>query len=260
MGVLNVTPDSFSDGGFFVATDKALAQAEKMLAEGADIIDVGGESTRPGAADVSPEEELQRVIPVIEAIKSCFPQAVVSVDTSKPQVMRRAIACGASMVNDVNALRASGALEVVQKHSVAVCLMHMQGKPRTMQQNPQYEDVVAEVYQFLQLRVQACQAAGINRERLVVDPGFGFGKTVEQNMQLVKHTSRFLELGLPLIMGMSRKSSIGAILDKPAEQRLSGSLALACVASWLGAHILRVHDVAQTRDALTLVQAVKNAN
>jgi dihydropteroate synthase len=258
MGVLNVTPDSFSDGGLFVSVESALAQARRMVAEGAAIIDVGGESTRPGAAAVGAEEELQRVIPVIEGLARELP-VIISVDTSKPAVMRAAVAAGAGLINDVRALQEDGALAVAHELAVPVCLMHMKGAPRTMQKNPQYADVVQEVKDFLGQRVAACVAAGLGREHLMIDPGFGFGKSVAHNLALIKHLAVFRELDLPLLVGVSRKSTIGAVLERPVEDRLPGSLALATLACWQGAHIIRAHDVAATRDALTICQAVINS-
>ncbi len=258
MGVLNVTPDSFSDGGLFIDPKKALLQAHKLFHEGAAIVDVGGESTRPGAAPVSTEEEMDRVIPVIEAIHNDLP-VIVSIDTSKPQVMREAVRAGAGLINDVYALRQPGAVQTVADLNVPVCLMHMQGEPRTMQHNPQYTDVINEVKEFLQQRVVDCVHAGIDKNRLIIDPGFGFGKSVQNNLTLVKHLPAFLSLDLPVLVGFSRKSTIGAILDKPADDRVIGSVSLAAIACWLGAHIFRVHDVKQTADALKLCNAVKNS-
>ncbi len=258
MGILNVTPDSFSDGGRFVRREQAIEQALRMVAEGAAIIDIGGESTRPGAAEVSVEEELQRVIPLIEALA---PELTVpiSVDTSKPEVMLGAADAGAGMINDVYALRRDGALEAAAQTGLPVCMMHMQGEPRTMQAEPRYDDVVAEVQAFLQQRVVACEAAGIARERILLDPGFGFGKTLQHNLSLLKHLKAFHSLGLPLLVGMSRKSMIGAVLDAPLEQRLHGSVAVATLAALQGAQLIRVHDVRATTDALKMVSAVSAA-
>ncbi len=259
MGILNLTPDSFSDGGRFVKQDAALAHVEHMIAEGADIIDVGGESTRPGAAEISVDEECQRVIPVIELIRQ-HSDIPISVDTSKVEVMRQALEAGASMINDVNALRADGAVALLAQHDVPVCLMHMQGKPRTMQHTPQYEDVVAEVSQFLQQRTQDCMAAGIKKENIILDPGFGFGKTLQHNYSLFRHLPQFVDLDVPLLVGVSRKSMIGAVLDNaPVTERLHGSVALAALAVWMGAAIVRVHDVKATADAIKCIQAVKQA-
>jgi dihydropteroate synthase len=258
MGVLNVTPDSFSDGGAWAGPSAAAEAAQAMVAAGAAVIDVGGESTRPGAAPVSVSEEIDRVVPVIEALAGL--PAPISVDTSKPEVMRAAVAAGARMINDVNALRAPEALATAAGLDVPVCLMHMQGEPRTMQADPRYEDVVEDVYQFLLSRVAACEDAGIPRARLVLDPGFGFGKTLAHNLSLLRHLRRFEAAGLPLLVGVSRKSLIGAVLDRPVEERLAGSLALACHAAAHGAHILRVHDVGPTRDALAMLAAVAAAD
>lgn len=255
MGILNVTPDSFSDGGRFIQRDRAVAQALRMVEEGAALIDVGGESTRPGAADVSVEEELERVIPVIDALADRLP-VPISVDTSKPQVMREAVQAGAGLINDVRALREPGALEAAAEAKVPVCLMHMRGAPRAMQQAPVYQDVVGEVKTFLAERVEACLAVGITRERLLIDPGFGFGKTLRHNLLLLRHLASFKELGLPVLVGVSRKSMIGAILDVPVEQRLYGSLGLAVFAALQGAVLLRAHDVGATVQALAACQAV----
>lgn len=256
MGVLNITPDSFSDGGKFIGRQAAIDHARAMVEAGAAIVDIGGESTRPGAAEVSVEQELSRVIPVIEALSDSIP-AVISIDTSKPEVMAAAVAAGAGLINDVRGLREPGALEAVAGLTVPVCLMHMQGQPRTMQKAPHYEDVVEEVYGFLMERVAACEAGGIARERLILDPGFGFGKTVEHNLRLLAHLQRFQQSGLPLLVGMSRKSMLGMITDRPVEQRLAGSLALAALAVWQGAQIIRVHDVAETLDVLKVVAATR---
>jgi dihydropteroate synthase len=259
MGILNVTPDSFSDGGLFISAERAIQQARRMVDEGAAIIDVGGESTRPGAKPVSVAEEIDRVIPVIEAIARELP-VVISVDTSKSKVMRAAVTAGAGLINDVRALREEGALNVVAELGVPACLMHMRGEPRSMQKNPHYLDVVSEVKSFLAERVSRCIEAGIARERLLIDPGFGFGKMTEHNLVLIKHLDAFLDMGLPVLMGVSRKSTIGAVLEKPVEDRLPGSLALATLACWMGARIIRAHDVTATVDALKICQAVKNAN
>lgn len=257
MGILNVTPDSFSDGGSFLAFEAALKQARLMKAEGADIIDVGGESTRPGAEPVSEADEIERVVPLIRAL-SGETQIPVSIDTSKPGVMRAAVEAGASMINDVNALRAPGALEVAADSAVAVCLMHMQGEPRTMQQAPRYGNVVEDVYAFLNRRVEAAISAGISEDRLVLDPGFGFGKALAHNLALLAHLDRFTAMGLPLLAGISRKSMIGALLgERPTGDRLYGSLAAAVLAAERGADILRVHDVAPTVDALAIVAGVR---
>lgn len=259
MGILNVTPDSFSDGGKFFVRDAALERARQMVAEGASIIDVGGESTRPGAVPVSVAEELDRVVPVIEAIAKEL-DVPVSVDTSQPEVMRAAVAVGAGLINDVRALRVEGALEAAVELGVPVCLMHMQGEPATMQLNPQYGDVVSEVKEFLRERARECMAAGIPRERLLIDPGFGFGKRTIHNLLLLKHLHEFTELGLPILVGVSRKGMIGrALNDAPLDQRLFGSVAAAVIAAWQGASIVRVHDVRATVDAIRVCDVVRNA-
>lgn len=255
MGVLNVTPDSFSDGGRYLDPDAALAQAERMAAEGAAIIDIGGESTRPGAASVAGDEQLRRVLPVIERVAARLP-VLLSVDTSNPEVIRRAGAAGAHLVNDVRALRAPGALEAVAAGELGVCLMHMRGEPATMQIAPHYDDVVAEVQAFLAERVHSCIAAGIARERLCIDPGFGFGKLVAHNLQLLRALAQFQRLELPLAVGLSRKSMLAA-LGARAQERLAGSLALATIAVLHGALIVRAHDVAATLDAVRIASAVK---
>jgi dihydropteroate synthase len=254
MGIINVTPDSFSDGGLNVSPNLAADFAERLVGDGADILDVGGESTRPGAQPVSLQEELDRVIPVLETLRDC--PVPVSVDTYKAEVMRAAIAAGASMVNDVNALRAPGALEAVAASGAGVCLMHMQGEPRTMQDNPQYTDVVAEVRDFLAERIRACEAAGIVRERIVADPGFGFGKKTEHNLALVRHLDALLQLGVPLLAGLSRKSVLGGITRREVGDRVHASVAAALLAVAKGARIVRVHDVRPTRDALAVWTAV----
>ena len=255
MGVLNVTPDSFSDGGRFVHIDDALRQAGDMVAEGAAIIDIGGESTRPGAAAVPLEQELARVLPVIERLAAAF-DVPISIDTSKPEVMRAAVDAGAGMINDVTALSAPGAIAAAAESAVPVCLMHMQGKPRTMQQAPQYEDVVADIMRYLSDRVAACEAGGIVRNRLLVDPGFGFGKTKAHNLAVLNGLATFQRLGLPLLVGLSRKSMLGAVTGRTVEERLAASVAAALMAVERGARIVRVHDVAATVDALALWQAV----
>jgi dihydropteroate synthase len=255
MGILNVTPDSFSDGGNFLSRDRAVAHARAMVAEGADIIDIGGESTRPGAKSVCVQEELDRVIPVIEALRGEV-TVPLSIDTSKPEVMRAAVAAGAGFINDVYALRAPGALETAAALGVPVCLMHMQGEPRTMQDNPQYRDVVAEVHEFLAQRIAACESAGIGRERLVIDPGFGFGKTVEHNLELLRGLGAFNVFGAPVLAGLSRKSMIGKLLGLPMERRLHASVALALLAVQNGARIVRVHDVGPTVEALRTMRVV----
>ena len=258
MGILNVTPDSFSDGGFFIKPSDALKHAVRMVGEGAAIIDVGGESTRPGAQSISSQQELDRVIPVIEAL-ACELQVPISIDTSKPEVMREAVAAGAAMINDVCALSAEGAVETVSELQIPVCLMHMQGEPRSMQQQPHYDDVVAEVSDYLQQRVKACLAAGIPAQNLLLDPGFGFGKKLVHNIELLKKLNVISNLGYPLLAGISRKSMIGQILgERDADQRLYGSLAAAVIAAMKGASILRVHDVRATVDAMRVTSAVMN--
>jgi len=255
MGVVNVTLDSFSDGGRYLDPEAAIAHARALIGEGADILDIGAESSRPGARGVSAEEELSRLMPVLEGLRDCA--VPISVDTVKPEVMRAAIAAGASMINDITALRSPGALEAVVGSDVGVCLMHMQGEPRTMQQSPSYRDVVAEVAAFLAERVVAAEAAGIARERIVVDPGFGFGKTVAHNFELLRNLDRIAAIGLPVVAGWSRKSTLGAITGRAADDRLAGSLAAALLAVERGARILRVHDVAATRDALAVFAALE---
>lgn len=258
MGILNVTPDSFSDGGRYTTVELALRKALAMEAEGADIIDIGGESTRPGAAAVAAAEELERVIPVIEAIRrrSGLP---VSIDTSKPEVMAAAAAAGASMINDVRALREPGAVEQAAELGLPVCLMHMQGEPRTMQASPEYGDVVQEVLDFLRARVAACIAAGMKAEQIVLDPGFGFGKSLQHNLTLLRGLPRFTADGHRLLVGVSRKSMIGALLGDLDGDRLVGSVMLALYAARAGAHIVRVHDVRQTREALRIETALSGA-
>jgi len=255
MGVVNVTPDSFSDGGRFIDPNAAVDHANALIAEGADILDIGAESSRPGARGIPAEEELSRLMPVLEGLSDCA--VPISVDTTKPDVMRAAIAAGASMINDIGALRASGALEAVAASGVGVCLMHMQGEPRTMQHEPRYQDVVAEVGAFLAARVAEAEAAGITRERIAVDPGFGFGKTVAHNFELLRNLERIAAPGLPVLAGWSRKSTLGAITGRGAEDRLAASLAAALLAVQHGAKILRVHDVAATRDALAVLAALE---
>jgi len=254
MGILNVTPDSFSDGGRFSSLPDAVAHAERMAEEGAAIIDVGGESTRPGAAEVPVAEELRRVIPVIERLASRL-RLPLSVDTRKPEVMRAALAAGASMVNDVGALRAPGAIEAVAASDAAVCLMHMQGEPQTMQQAPRYADVLAEVRGFLLERARRCADAGIGRDRIVVDPGFGFGKALNHNLALLRGLPLIAADGLPVLAGLSRKSMIAQITGREDGDRLAGSLALATLAARNGARIVRAHDVGATVAALRIVAA-----
>jgi dihydropteroate synthase len=255
MGILNVTPDSFSDGGRYALRHAAVARGREMSAEGAALIDVGGESTRPGALPVELGEELERVLPVVEAMSGM----AISVDTSKPQVMIAAAAAGAELINDVYALRAPGALEAAADSGCAVCLMHMQGEPRTMQLNPVYDDVVEEVYAFLAGRIEACARAGIATERLLADPGIGFGKTLDHNLCLLRHLEQFAGLGVPLLVGVSRKGLIGAITGREVNERLAGSLALAAIAVEKGARVLRAHDVRQTLDAVRMAAALAGA-
>jgi len=255
MGILNITPDSFSDGGRFQGLDAAIECAREMVAAGATIIDVGGESTRPGARPVTAAEELLRVLPVIEALDGQV-KATLSVDTSKPEVMRAALRAGAGMINDVNALRAPGAMEAVAAFDVPVCLMHMRGEPRTMQAAPEYRDVVAEVRAFLLQRVAECRRHGIDERRLILDPGFGFGKTVEHNLRLLGSLERLVATGFKVLVGLSRKSMIGAITGRGVCERAASSVVLALAAARKGAAILRVHDVAMTVDALRLMQRV----
>jgi dihydropteroate synthase len=254
MGIVNVTPDSFSDGGLYASTESALRHAARLIEEGADWLDIGGESTRPGGIPVSVEEELHRTMPVVQALISM--NRLVSVDTSKPEVMRAAIKAGATMINDVNALRAPGALEAIAEGGVAACLMHMQGDPRSMQASPQYNDVVAEVKDFLRQRLDAAQAAGILPEKLVIDPGFGFGKTLNHNIELLRHLDRFTDMGVPVMVGLSRKSMLGKITGNQVGDRIHASVAAALLAVIKGARILRVHDVKATRDALAVYNAV----
>ena len=254
MGILNVTPDSFSDGGAFLEHERAVAHARAMVAEGADIIDVGGESTRPGAKTVSAAQEIDRVVPVIESLSRKV-QVPISVDTSKPEVMRAAVAAGAGFINDVRGLREPGALLEVAALERPVCLMHMRGEPGTMQNNPEYDDVVSDVRDFLKERVAAAVAAGISRERIVIDPGFGFGKTVAHNFELLRRLCELSALG-PVLVGLSRKSMIGKLLGLPVEHRQNASVALALLAAQNGAKILRVHDVAATVQAVRTWEAV----
>lgn len=256
MGIVNVTPDSFSDGGKFFAADQALKQARKLIADGAAIIDIGGESTRPGSTPVDAEEEIRRVVPAIEAISAEL-AVPISIDTLKADVMRAAVNAGAGLINDVNALRGEGALRAAVELNVPVCLMHMQGTPQTMQKEPHYDNVVQEVKDFLLERIAACEAAGISRSNLILDPGFGFGKKARHNLRLMKHLSDFTEMDLPVLVGVSRKSIIGAMLNISVDERLAGSLALASIAVWQGAKIIRSHDVRETVQAITLCQHVQ---
>ena len=255
MGVVNVTPDSFSDGGKFLDREDAIAQARRLLEEGADIVDLGGESSRPGARSVAEQEELDRVLPVLKALKD----APVSIDTRRPAVMRAVLAEGASMINDIEALEAPGAVDAVAGSDCAVCLMHKQGDPATMQKAPHYENVLVEVLDFLRKRLEACERQGIARDRLVIDPGFGFGKTVEHNFKLLRSLEAFTELGVPVLAGWSRKSTLGTVTGRAVGERLAASLAAALLAVQHGATILRVHDVKETRDALAVMQAMDKA-
>lgn len=254
MGILNVTPDSFSDGGSFVTPTTALRHAEQMLADGADIIDVGGESTRPGAAQVPVQQELDRVMPVLERLGDLG--VPLSIDTRKTAVMQAAIACGVSMVNDIGALEDDGALELVAASDVAVCLMHKRGEPGSMQNQPFYTDVVGEVGAYLQARIAAARGAGVAAERIVIDPGFGFGKAVSHNIELLRHLADFRGLGAPLLVGLSRKSMLGALTGAPVDQRIYASITAAMLAIQQGAGIVRVHDVRPTRDAIKIMEAV----
>ena len=255
MGVVNVTPDSFSDGGAHFDPDVAIAHARTLAREGAAIVDIGGESTRPGAQAVAEAEELQRVLPVLQALAT--DGLPVSVDTSKPQVMRAALAAGAAMINDVNAFRAPGALAALAASDAALCIMHMQGEPRTMQLAPHSDDVVAEVGAFLQMRAHAAQDAGIAPARIVVDPGFGFGKTIEHNLALLRSLARIADLGWPVAAGLSRKSMLGTLTGRGVHERVHASVAAALLAVLNGARIVRVHDVAATRDALLVLDALQ---
>lgn len=257
MGILNATPDSFSDGGQFNTIQRAMDHARAMVAQGAEIIDVGGESTRPGAKAVSVQQELDRVIPVIEKISSEL-DVCISVDSSTPEVFLAAKKAGAHMLNDVRALQRDGALQAAKETGLPVCLMHMQGEPESMQDNPVYQQIVEEVYGFLLERIQACENIGIGREQILLDPGFGFGKTLDDNYALLAHLDRFNELNLPLLIGLSRKSMIAGVLNQaPVNERVIGSVAGAVIAAMKGAHIIRVHDVKETVDALKVVQATK---
>tara|TARA_B100001059_G_scaffold228004_1_gene258526 strand:+ start:68 stop:898 length:831 start_codon:yes stop_codon:yes gene_type:complete len=257
MGILNVTPDSFSDGGKFNSLDNALQQAERMIKAGVSIIDIGGESTRPGAPDVSLEEELARVIPTIKAIRAKF-DVWISIDTSKAEVMRQAVEAGADVINDVRALQEPGALQVAADANVPICLMHMKGQPRTMQANPSYGDVLQDVEAFLQERVEACEAVGISKEQLILDPGFGFGKTIEHNYHLLAHLEKFHSLGLPVLAGMSRKSMIFKLLDKVPTNCMVASVTCATIAAMKGAQIIRVHDVEETLEAMKIIEVMNN--
>ncbi|HEX8590505.1 dihydropteroate synthase [Pseudomonas sp.] len=258
MGILNITPDSFSDGGRFAQRDLALRHAEAMMLAGATLIDVGGESTRPGARSVSPVEELERVAPVVEAINAEL-DVIISVDTSTPAVIRETARLGAGLINDVRSLRRDGALDAAVATGLPVCLMHMRGEPTDMQDDPHYTDVVAEVSAFLRERMEQCVAAGIPVDKIILDPGFGFAKTLDHNLSLFKHMEALHALGRPLLVGVSRKSMIGKVLDKPVDQRLHGALGLAAMAMVKGAKILRVHDVPETVDVVRMIAAVESA-
>lgn len=255
MGIVNVTPDSFSDGGCHASMHAAIDHAQRLIAEGADILDIGGESTRPGAARVGEQEELDRVLPVIEGLRGM--PVPISIDTYKPSVMRAALAAGASMVNDVNALQSEGAIDAILGSDAAVCLMHKQGNPDTMQQRPVYQNVMAEVGVFLRERITALEVAGVARERIVIDPGFGFGKTIEHNLELLRNLDALNAFGVPILAGLSRKSMLGAITGRDVDDRLVASVAAAMMAVQRGASIVRVHDVRETVDALKILQAVK---
>lgn len=258
MGILNVTPDSFSDGGRYSQIDSALRHANEMIQAGATIIDIGGESTRPGAADVSVDEELDRVIPIAEAIAKNF-EIWVSVDTSKPEVMRESNRVGVHLINDIRALQEPGAIEAALETGLPVCLMHMQGMPRNMQHEPRYQDIVAEVDEFFSHHIERCVNTGIDKNKILLDPGFGFGKNLKHNYQLLSHLSEFHHFGLPLLVGMSRKSMIGQLLNAPPEQRVIGSVTCAVIAAMQGAQIIRVHDVKETAEAMRVVEATISA-
>ena len=255
MGIVNVTPDSFSDGGRHLAFEAAVAHARRLIEDGADMLDIGGESTRPGAAPVSEQEELDRVLPVIEKLRDI--SIPISIDTYKTGVMRAALAAGASIVNDINALQSEGALEAVAKTTAAVCLMHKQGAPQNMQQQPHYREIISEVSNFLRERISAAEAAGIARERLLIDPGFGFGKTLEHNLALLKNLQAFNLLDIPVLAGLSRKSMLGALTGREVGDRMAASVAAALIAVQRGASIVRVHDVRETVDALRVWQAIE---
>lgn len=256
VGIVNVTPDSFSDGGQFEQVNAAVAHGLQLVADGADALDIGGESTRPGASDVDVDEELRRVIPVIERLAE-LTAVPIWIDTSKPAVMRAAVAAGAGLINDVFALRREGALDAAAELGVPVCLMHMQGEPRSMQANPSYDDVVADVHRFLAERMFACEMSGISKQRLLIDPGFGFGKTLEHNLRLLAELGRFADLGVPVLAGLSRKGMIGVLTGRAIDARAVGSAVAAMIAAQNGAMLLRVHDVAATRDALAVWEGVR---
>ncbi len=257
MAILNVTPDSFSDGGKYNSIELALAQVDKMIKAGVSIVDVGGESTRPGAPDVYLEEELRRVVPVIKAIREKY-DVWISVDTSKAEVMRQAIDAGADLINDIRSLQEPGALEVAAEANLPICLMHMKGQPRTMQVDPHYDDLMGDVSAFLEERIAACEAAGIDKSQLILDPGFGFGKTIEHNYHMLAHLEKFHEFGLPILAGMSRKSMIFKLLDKPAAECTNASVVCATIAAMKGAQIIRVHDFEETIEAMKVVEMTKN--
>ncbi|BDR12553.1 dihydropteroate synthase [Vibrio sp. STUT-A11] len=258
MAILNVTPDSFSDGGKFNSLDLALARVEEMIKAGVSIIDVGGESTRPGAPEVTLEDELERVIPVVRAIRAHYPDVWISVDTSKAEVIRQSVEAGADLINDIRSLTEPGALEVAAQANIPVCIMHMKGQPKTMQQNPQYDDLMQEVEQFLAERMAVCEAAGIARENIILDPGFGFGKTIEHNYHMLAHLEKFHKFGLPILAGLSRKSMIFKLLDKPAAECANASVVCATIAAMKGAQIIRVHDFEETLEAMKVVEMTKN--
>lgn len=259
MGILNLTPDSFSDGGLYLDASVAVKRAQQMIEQGADVIDIGGESTRPGAQPLTAEEEIARVVPVIKALRAVS-NIVISIDTSKAEVMRAAVEAGAGLVNDVRALQEEGALEAVADLKVPVCLMHMQGHPRSMQNNPEYGDVVEEVLAFLQERIIACEVAGIVRDQIIVDPGFGFGKSLEHNLSLLKNLSEFVNIGQPVLLGISRKSMLGHITGADVDKRIEAGLATTVLGYQAGARLFRVHDVKETVDALKVCHAVELAN
>ncbi|WP_321274981.1 dihydropteroate synthase [uncultured Vibrio sp.] len=258
MAILNVTPDSFSDGGKFNSLDLALARVEEMIKAGVSIIDVGGESTRPGAPEVTLEDELERVIPVVRAIRAHYPDVWISVDTSKAEVIRQSVEAGADLINDIRSLTEPGALEVAAQANIPVCIMHMKGQPKTMQQNPQYDDLMQDVEQFLAERMAVCEAAGIARENIILDPGFGFGKTIEHNYHMLAHLEKFHKFGLPILAGLSRKSMIFKLLDKPAAECANASVVCATIAAMKGAQIIRVHDFEETLEAMKVVEMTKN--
>jgi len=259
MGILNLTPDSFSDGGLYLDPAAAVTRARQMIEEGADIIDIGGESTRPGAQPLTADEEISRVVPVIAALRAVS-DVPISVDTSKPEVMAAAVKAGANLINDVRALQEEGALEMAASLNMPVCLMHMQGQPRSMQNNPEYKNVIEDVSVFLQQRIDRCQQAGIDRKQIMIDPGFGFGKNLDHNLVLLKHLSEFVKMGFPVLVGISRKSMLGHITGAEVDQRLSAGLATTVLGYQAGARLFRVHDVKETVDALKVCYAVETAD